>query len=214
MTYNPYDPTQAFQPINGGGSGVDPYSIAAMAASTIGNLVGGNGQESSGGDVNYVAPEQRVALLELLKQQYYGGGDALGPLLRQGQATLGQTMAQRGINPMSGIYANAQSNMYGNAIAQAAQNRFQNLGQLIQMTPATTNIKGGLGFGNWAANQDQGRSGHWSVGGFVPDAVNTVAPQSAPRFGSYGQWQGGRRDQEQIPYSNRSSGQRRLGRGW
>lgn len=114
---------------------MDPLTIGAIGAQTIGALVGGSNQPKEQTSW-YVAPEQAALLRQLILQQYAGGDAGLGADLKAGYATMGQSMASRGIAPTSGVYAGAMSDMTSGAVAKAAQNRFQNLYNLIGASPA------------------------------------------------------------------------------
>jgi len=133
QTYDLRSPTS---PAGPKGTGMDPITIAAMAAETAGSLLGGGANQPQDQTSWYVAPEQAALLRQLILQQYQGGDAGLGADLKAGYATMGQTMAGRGIAPTSGVYKSAMGDMTAQAVAAAAQNRFQNLYSLIGASPA------------------------------------------------------------------------------
>ena len=108
---------------------MDPLTISAVAANTVGNLVGSPQPKQQ--TTWYETPEQLALLRRLIMQQYAGGDVGLGADLKAGNATLAQSMANRGISPQSGIYQSAMGGMTADAVAKAAQRRFQNLYALI-----------------------------------------------------------------------------------
>lgn len=157
------------------GGGMDPATIAMVGSTALnaaGSLVGGSNQPKEQTSW-YVAPEQAALLRQLILQQYSGGDAGLGADLKSGNATLAAMMAGRGIAPTSGVYNSAMAGMAGKAIAGAAQNRFQNLYNLISASPAMVTGKIGNpdveGY-SWTPTGIQERKA-WTSNWGTPDAT-------------------------------------------
>jgi len=167
---------------------LNPYLIGAgLAADVGGALLGGDNQPKEQTSW-YVAPEQAALLRQLILQQYGGGDAGLGADLKAGYATMGQTMAGRGIAPTSGVYQSAMGDMTAQAVAAAAQRRFENLRSLISMSPAMVTGKIGnpdvAGY-SWTPEGLQVRQAGQSNWG-TPDATwdgtrNVNVPQATNR---------------------------------
>ncbi|MEN6425955.1 MAG: hypothetical protein ABFE13_11365 [Phycisphaerales bacterium] len=111
-------------------STANPYLLGAGLVADVGGALLGSPQPKEQ-TTWYEVPEQLALLRQLLAQQYAGGDVGLGADLKAGNATLAQSMANRGISPQSGIYQSAMGGMTADAVAKAAQNRFQNLYALL-----------------------------------------------------------------------------------
>ena len=159
--------------------GAGPIGWAALGASTLGSLLGGGANQPKEQTSWYVAPEQASLLRQLIAQQYAGGDVGLGSDLKAGYATMAQNMAGRGIAPTSGVYNSAMGDMTAQAVAKAAQNRFQNLYSLIGASPAM--VTGKIGNPDvegymWTPTGIQQRPTGVSNWG-TPDAVNSGKPK-------------------------------------
>lgn len=156
-----------------GASGGFPWMSAAIGANTLGSLFGGGGGGDQQGQRQMVATGEQFALLKrLIAEMYGGGGDMLGPYLREGKGALEQMFANQNIPLGSGAYASAASRMSADAIAKAGQNRFQNLFSLMSTPPAT------IGEGAYDAIFDAKNTG--GAGEWTPTGFQVSSPYSPP----------------------------------
>lgn len=190
-------------------SPIDPVGLAGLGLSGLGALLGGDGQPKEQTSW-YVAPEQAALLRQLILQQYAGGDAGLGADLKAGNATMAASMAGRGIAPTSGVYNSAMGNMTAQAVAAAAQRRFENLRSLISASPAMVSGKIGnpdvAGY-MWTPEGLQKRPEGVSNWG-TPDAMN-VAPGASSTLGS-----GFRRGRTPTQRARGGFGSGTVNRGW
>ncbi|MFA7209681.1 MAG: hypothetical protein WC120_05405 [Parcubacteria group bacterium] len=184
----------ASKAIAGAATGNPYVAGAGLVLDAAGALVGGSNQPKEQTSW-YVAPEQAALLRQLILQQYQGGDAGLGADLKAGYATMGQSLAGRGIAPTSGVYTGAMGDMTAQAVAAAAQRRFENLRSLISMSPAMVTGKIGnpdvAGY-SWTPEGLQERQPGTSNWG-TPDAtwdgtknINAQSPNWLSSLGSFG----------------------------
>lgn len=144
---------------------LDPIYGAGLQA--IGNTLAGaySGQDPTG-KTSVVSPMQRLLLYTLQRNAMLGnlGDFGGGTAFRQGQANFAQSMADRGIDPSSGVYASGLAN-----IAQQAQSQDTNALRQYILSLAGTPV------------QTVNTSGWTNASGGIPTNMGgtTAAPPAA-----------------------------------
>jgi len=137
----------------------------------LGGLLSKDPEQANPGKAYQTNPYGTIMAQQQLRNTMAGAGDfGFGNIAKQGNATLGQMFAGRGINPNSGVAMGAQGDMLGGAMAQDAAARRNYAMNLMTYSPGTVTADSTAGagwasqdFGNMGRMQDQAQVGWGST---------------------------------------------------